>query len=154
MFDRPGRRPLTPPSWSRSADAGFTCRRTAESVPKGGKGLVVSEHNAERLLYRDGGATSTRSPRTCRHGSGKATSTYPASSSTEDRFQPENVTIRFGGPSMIVRAHNLPNHPTAKFPSPPGSGDRNPSYIQEHDYTYSIPLDPEPDPGSPCDGPQ
>ena len=61
----------------------------------------------------------------------------------EARFVPDNVVIAFrDDQTMVVHARNLPNHPTAVFPSPPASGDRNPSYIQEHDYTYYIPLHP------------
>jgi hypothetical protein len=61
----------------------------------------------------------------------------------EDRFVPDNVVIEFpDDKTMVVHARNLPNHPTAVFPAPPGSGDRNPSYIQEHNYTYTIPLYP------------
>ncbi len=61
----------------------------------------------------------------------------------EDRFVPDNVVIEFpDDKTMVVHARNLPNHPTAVFPAPPGSGDRNPSYIQEHNYTYFIPLHP------------
>jgi hypothetical protein len=119
-----------------------------ESVSRGGDGLVVSERNAERLLYRDGARYVNPFAENMSAWLRKGYLDLGGDLVEEDRFQPDNVTIRFGGPAMIVRAHNLPNHPTAKFPSPPGSGDRNPSYIQEHDYTYAIPLDPRPDAGA------
>jgi hypothetical protein len=119
-----------------------------ESVPRGETGLVVNEGNASRLLYRDGGHYVNPFAANMSAWLRKGYLDLAGGLVEEDRFQPENVTIRFGGPTMIVRAHNLPNHPTAKFPSPPGSGDRNPSYIQEHDDTYAIPLDPQPDPGA------
>ena len=62
---------------------------------------------------------------------------------TQDRFVADNIVLRFeDDKTMIVHARNLPNHPTQVFPAPPGSGDRNPSYIQEHAYTYYIPLNP------------
>ncbi len=119
-----------------------------ESVAQGGKGLEVNEQNADRLLYRDGTHYVNPFAENMAAWLRKGYLDLSGKLVDKDRFQPENVTIRFEGPSMIVRAHNLPNHPTAKFPSPPGSGDRNPSYIQEHDYTYSIPLDPRPSPAA------
>jgi hypothetical protein len=48
---------------------------------------------------------------------------------------------------MIVRAHNLPNHPTAKYQGP-GTIGGNPSFIQERDTTYYLPLNPEPNPNA------
>ncbi len=57
---------------------------------------------------------------------------------TEDRFIPDNVVLSFRGDGFLtVKSRNLPNHPTAAFP-----GLRNPSYIQELDRTYHIPLEP------------
>jgi hypothetical protein len=64
----------------------------------------------------------------------------------EDRFVTDNVTLRFeDGKTMIVHAKNLPNHPTAEFPE---RFRGNPSYIQEHDYTYYLPLEPVRNPRS------
>lgn len=66
---------------------------------------------------------------------------------TKDRFVPDSVTLTFdGGPAVQVRARNIPNHPTAKFPDTYGTQGYNPSYIQEHDDTYYLPLEPEPNP--------
>jgi hypothetical protein len=121
----------------------------SEEVAARGKGLVVTQENAGRLVFQDGGGRylnpfAENMSAWLRTGyldlSGKLVA--------DDEYRPDNVTIRFDAASMIVHARNLPNHPTAVFPSPPGSGDRNPSYIQEHDYTYRIPLDPEPDPSA------
>jgi hypothetical protein len=120
-----------------------------ETVENGGRGVVIGEPNGDRLLYHDGG--------------GRYFAPFAANMSAwlrkgyldldgelvrEDRLRPDNVTVRWDGTCLIVHAKNLPNHPTAKFPSPPGSGDRNPSYIQEHDYTYYLPLKPERDPSA------
>jgi hypothetical protein len=66
---------------------------------------------------------------------------------TRDVFRPDNVVVGFDADSMIVRARNLPNHPTAKY-----IGDRtiggNPSFIQEYDSTYYLPLNPVPNPNA------
>ncbi len=118
-----------------------------EKVEIGGKGLVVTEKNADRLLLDDGNGHhlnpfAENMSAWLRKGfldlSGKPV--------TEDQFRPDNVTITFDASSMIVRAHNLPNHPTGKFPAPRGSGDMNPNYIQEKDRTYYFPLKPERNP--------
>ncbi len=62
---------------------------------------------------------------------------------TEDRLIADNVVVRFeDDKTLVVRARNIPNHPTAEFPARRGSGDRNPHYIQEHDTTYYLPLNP------------
>lgn len=59
-----------------------------------------------------------------------------------DRFVPDNVVIEFADDkTMIVRARNIPNHPTGQFPEQ-GGRKGNPSYIQEHAYTYYLPLEP------------
>ncbi len=62
---------------------------------------------------------------------------------TADRFVPDNVTVSFDEKYMIVHAHNLPNHPTARFPE---IGFGNPSHIQEENNTYYIPLNPQVNP--------
>jgi hypothetical protein len=58
----------------------------------------------------------------------------------EDKFIADNVTISFDATSMIIHSHNLPNHPTGKFPG------ENPNYIQEKNATYYIPLVPKENP--------
>ena len=126
--------------WSYLPDPG-------ERVEPGGRGLVVTEKNADRLLMREGDGRylnpfAENMTAWLRKGfldlSGRAVA--------EDQFRPDNVTIGFDATSMIVRARNLPNHPTGQFPSPRGSGDRNPNSIREQDLTYYFPLLPEPDP--------
>ena len=117
-----------------------------ETVEPKGRGLVVTEKNAGRLVFQDGGRYLTPFAENMSAWLKKGYLDLSGSLVEEDQFRPDNVTIRFDGTSMIVHARNLPNHPTAKFPSPRGSGDRNPSYIQEHDYTYYFPLNPRPNP--------
>ncbi len=64
----------------------------------------------------------------------------------KDRLITDNVTVRFDSTSMIIRTKGLPNHPTGKFPQPGFGPDSNPNYIQEHDRTYYIPLNPKVNP--------
>ncbi len=127
----------------------FYLPAVGENVAKGGRGLVVTEKNADRLLFHDGNGRylnpfAENMSATLKKGyldlSGKLVN--------EDQLKPDNVTITFAASAMIVRARNLPNHPTSKFPSAPGSGDRNPNYIQEHDSTYFIPLEPRRNPNA------
>lgn len=120
-----------------------------ETVPKGGRGLVVTAENGGRLLFHDGdGRYLNPFAENMSAWLRKGYLDLAGNLVGEDQFRPDNVTLRFDGNSLVVHARNLPNHPTAKFPSPPGSGDRNPSYIQEHDYTYYLPLNPERDPSA------
>ena len=62
---------------------------------------------------------------------------------TRDQFIPDNVTVSFDATSMIIHTKGIPNHPTGKFPQ---EGFGNPNYIQEHQATYYIPLNPREDP--------
>ena len=118
-----------------------------EKVEKGGRGLVVNHTNGDRLFFEDGdGRYVNPFAENMSAWLKKGYLDLSGALVDEDRIKPDNVTVSFESTSMIVHAGNLPNHPTAKFPSPPGSGDRNPSYIQEHDYTYHIPLQPERNP--------
>jgi hypothetical protein len=101
--------------------------------------LTVTAKNAHRLFYMDGRLTNPFAENMTawlRKG-------YKAIDGRvveEDRFLPDNVVIEFTDDrAMIVHARNIPNHPTAQFPEPFGG---NPSYIQELDRTYYIPLDP------------
>ena len=62
---------------------------------------------------------------------------------TEDTFVPDNVVLIFKGDGFLtMKSRNLPNHPTAKFPG------FNPSYIQEMDQTFRLPLEPVIDPNA------
>ncbi|HLX61818.1 MAG TPA: YHYH protein [Planctomycetota bacterium] len=64
---------------------------------------------------------------------------------TQDTFVPDSVTLEFTATHLIMHAKNIPNHPTAKFPEE-GYGPHNPNYIQAHNYTYYLPLNPEANP--------
>jgi hypothetical protein len=56
---------------------------------------------------------------------------------TKDTFVPDNVVLIFKGDGFLtMKSRNIPNHPTAKFPG------FNPSYIQEMDETFRLPLEP------------
>lgn len=109
--------------------------------------LKVTEANADRLFYRDhllvnpfaGNMTAwLRKGHLDREGR----------IVSQDRFVPDNVTLGFtaGSEVMVVHARNIPNHATARFPDRYGTQGYNPSYIQEHDYTYYLPLVPKPNP--------
>jgi hypothetical protein len=127
----------------------FYLPEAGEKVATGGRGLTVTEKNADRLLYHDGGGRylnpfAENMAAWLKRGyldlSGKLVN--------EDELKTDNVTITFDRTAMIVHARNLPNHPTSKFPSAAGSGDRNPNYIQEQDSTYYLPLNPEHNPNA------
>jgi hypothetical protein len=64
----------------------------------------------------------------------------------EDRFVPDNVVVSFTDKHLIIKSHNLPNHPTAVFPDRWRLLDGNPNYIQEQDHTWYIPLEPKVNP--------
>src|SRR5580692_717135 len=64
----------------------------------------------------------------------------------KDKLIADNVRLTFTETSLIVRSHNLPNHPTAVFPDRWRALDGNPNYIQEQNQTWSIPLEPRENP--------
>lgn len=104
--------------------------------------LVINASNADRLFYMDDRLTNpfAENMTAWLH---KGYLDLDGRLVTKDRLVPDNLVIEFpDDQAMVIHARNLPNHPTAVFPSPPGSGDRNPSYIQEHAYTYYLPLNP------------
>jgi hypothetical protein len=150
--DGPAIRPARPSSVDPSklvAIGGrwFYAPKDGEKVEAGGRGLTITEKNADRLLYNDGEGRylnpfAENMAAWLKRGyldlSGKLVN--------EDQLKTDNVTITFDRTSLIVHARNLPNHPTSKFPSVAGSGDRNPNYIQEQDSTYYLPLNPEHNP--------
>jgi hypothetical protein len=120
-----------------------------EVVEKGGKGLVVDQTNSDRLMYNDGnGRYLNPFAENMSAWLKKGYLDLTGKVVKEDEFRAENLTITFDSNSMMVRAHNLPNHPTSKFPSTRDSGDRNPNYIQEQDATYYFPLQPEHNPAA------
>ncbi len=67
----------------------------------------------------------------------------------EDRYLTDNVTITFNASGyMALHVRNIPNHPTAKFPDTVGTQGYNPSYIQEHNDTYYLPVNPVKNPNA------
>jgi hypothetical protein len=100
--------------------------------------LTVNYANAKRLYYMDSRLTNPFAENMTawlRKGykdlDGKVVDA--------DRFIADNVVVEFADDkTMVVRARNIPNHPTAEFPERRG----NPSFIQEHEYTYYLPLNP------------
>ena len=65
---------------------------------------------------------------------------------SKDRLVKDNVTLEFTKTDLIVRSHNLPNHPTAVFPDRWRTLDGNPNYIQEQRQVWRIPLVPRVNP--------
>ena len=108
------------------------------------KPLTVTEDNADRLFYKDDRLTNPFA--------GNMTAwlrkgylDIHGRLVTEDRLVKDNVTITFDASDYwTVHARNIPNHQTAKFPDTYGTQGYNPSYIQEHNYTYHFPLNPHP----------
>jgi YHYH protein len=64
----------------------------------------------------------------------------------KDKRIADNVRLTFTETSLVVRSHNLPNHPTAVFPDRWRALDGNPNYIQEQNQTWYIPLEPRENP--------
>lgn len=65
----------------------------------------------------------------------------------QDRYVEDNVVITFTKTHLVLRSHNLPNHPTAVFPDVARAMDGNPNVIQEQDQTFYLSLEPKPNPG-------
>jgi hypothetical protein len=107
-----------------------------ESVSPASTPLIVNEDNADRLFYK--------SDRLINPFLKNMTAWLRAGYLDEqgnlvnkDQFVPDNVVLTFKGDGFLtIESKNLPNHPTAKFPG------FNPSYIQEIDSTYRLPLEP------------
>ncbi len=67
----------------------------------------------------------------------------------EDRLVQDNVVLTFDGSDTLqITTHNLPNHPTGKFPDTFGTQGYNPNYIQEKVVTYRIPIKPQKNPNA------
>jgi hypothetical protein len=64
----------------------------------------------------------------------------------KDKLIADNVRLTFTETCLVVRSHNLPNHPTAVFPDRWRALDGNPNYIQEQNQTWHIPLEPRENP--------
>jgi hypothetical protein len=104
--------------------------------------LTVTEDNADRLFYK--------SDRLINPFLNNMTAWMRAGYKnlqgdvlTQDTFVPDNMVLIFKGDGFLtMKAHNIPNHPTAKFPDTYGTQGYNPNSIQELDKTYRLPLDP------------
>jgi len=110
--------------------------------------LTITEENADRLFYRSDRLINpflNNMTAWLRPGYKDAQGRLV----TEDRFVPDNVVLIFKNDgTLTIKAKNIPNHPTAKFPDTFGTQGYNPSYIQELDKTYRLPLDPVIDPNA------
>jgi hypothetical protein len=104
--------------------------------------LTVTEDNADRLFYKSdrlinpflNNMTAWLRP---------GYKDLQGNLVTKDTFVPDNVVLIFKGDGFLtVKAKNIPNHPTARFPDTYGTQGYNPSYIQELDKTYRLPLVP------------
>jgi hypothetical protein len=111
-----------------------------ESVAPSATPLTVTEDNADRLFYQSDRLINPF----LENMSAWLRPGYldeEGNLVTQDRFVPDNVVLIFKGDGFLtIKSKNLPNHPTAKFPG------FNPSYIQELNRTYRIPLEPVLDP--------
>ena len=98
--------------------------------------LIVNFKNAQRLYYMDS-ELSNPFAENMTAWLRKGHLDLAGNRVDEDRFIADNLVLEFKeGKFLIVRAHNIPNHPTAKFPG------LNPNYIQEKSRTYYLPLEP------------
>jgi hypothetical protein len=110
--------------------------------------LTVTEANASRLYYMDGRLT-TPFAGNMTAWLRKGYKDLDGNKVEKERFLPDNVVVEFADDRyMTIRAHNIPNHPTGAFPGRWGPGGWDPHYIQEHDQTYRIPLNPKPNPNA------
>ena len=104
--------------------------------------LTVTEDNADRLFYKsDRLINPFLNDMTAWMRAGYKD--LEGNVLTQDTFVPDNVVLIFKGDGFLtMKAHNIPNHPTAKFPDTYGTQGYNPNSIQELDKTYRLPLDP------------
>ena len=98
--------------------------------------------NADRLLYHDEAYIAPFAGNTSawlRAGNMDANGNVVA----KDALIENNVTISFDATSIKVTTHGVPNHPTGKYPE---DGRGNPSYIQDREASYFLPLTPRENP--------
>ena len=110
--------------------------KPGESVSPAMAPVVVTEDNADQLFYKsDRLINPFLKNMTAWLHPGYLDETGQLV--TKDQFVPDNVVLTFKGDGFLtLKSRNLPNHPTAKFPG------FNPSYIQEKDQTFRLPLEP------------
>jgi len=120
--------------------------RPAPGEPIENRTVTVDAHNADRLYYNDGTWTNPFAGNMTawlRKGYLDANGKMV----TQDRLVPDNVVVRFdGSATFAVTTHDLPNHPTARFPDTYGTQGYNPNYIKETIRTYRLPIDPQRNP--------
>jgi hypothetical protein len=108
--------------------------------------LVIDYKNADRLYYMDG-RLATPFVGNMTAWLRKGYKDLDGKTVEKERFLPDNVVVEFADDQYFtIRAHNIPNHPTGQFPGRWGPGGWDPHYIQEHNQTYRIPLNPKPNP--------
>ncbi len=61
----------------------------------------------------------------------------------QDQLVTDNVWLEFTGDALVMHSHNLPNHPTGRFPE---QGFGNPNYITEQNDTWHLPINPKVNP--------
>jgi hypothetical protein len=107
-----------------------------ESVAPSSTPLVVTEQNADRLFYKSAHLNNPF----LKNMTAWLRAGYKDEQGnivTHDQFVPDNLVLTFKGDGFLtLKSKNLPNHPTAQFPG------FNPSYIQETEATYRLPLEP------------
>jgi hypothetical protein len=100
--------------------------------------LIVNAKNSTRLYYLDD-RLSNPFAENMTSWLRKGQLDLKGNAVAEDRFIPDNLVLEFkDSKEMVVHTRNLPNHPTAFFPS----RQTTPNPIQEGDHTYYIPLEP------------
>jgi len=102
---------------------------------------LFTEINADRLLYHDAKwqAPFAGNMATYLRAGDKD---LDGNIALQDVYVPDNVTVSFTADAMEIHTKGLPNHPTGKFPQQGFGPQFNPNYIQEHQKTYYIPLNP------------
>lgn len=109
-----------------------------------GSTLTVTADNADRLYYRSDRLTNPFAGNMSSWLK-KGFLDVRGALVQNDAFVKDAVTLTFDASGYVqVFTKNLPNHPTAKFPDTYGTQGYNPSYIQEQNSTYRLPLNPQP----------
>lgn len=113
-----------------------------------GGNVVVNEANADRLFYKDDHLSNPFAGNMTAWLR-KGYKDKDGNIVQEDRLVPDNVVLTFDGSNTLqITTHDLPNHPTGKFPDTFGTQGYNPNYIQEKVVTYRIPINPQRNPNA------
>lgn len=107
------------------------------------KSIQVTSENADRLYYKDNRLSNpfaTSMTSWLRPGMLDERGNLVK----QDQLVTDNVVLIFdGGSTFTMKSRNIPNHATAKFPDTIGTQGYNPSYIQEQNDTWKLPLEPK-----------